>query len=118
MWQPEGHLGKLGNFPCYDPAKVCDGWGLQPSSFGDACKLAEVCSSSSNKLKAVSLLLLLAQDLVLPPMFSPHKYTQSPLLGGPPRERQIFAFFKGRLLTHVPKYSRGLRQFLDKYCSK
>ena len=22
VWQPEGHLGKLGNFPCYDPTKV------------------------------------------------------------------------------------------------
>ena len=62
--------------------------------------------------------MLLLQDLVLPPMFSPHKYSQSPLLGGAPRERHIFAFFKGRLLNNVPKYSRGLRQFLDKYCSE
>ncbi len=22
VWQPEGHVGKLGDFPCYDPSKV------------------------------------------------------------------------------------------------
>lgn len=22
VWQPEGHLGKLGAFPCYDPRKA------------------------------------------------------------------------------------------------
>lgn len=22
VWQPEGHVGKLGDFPCFDPKKV------------------------------------------------------------------------------------------------
>ena len=22
VWQPEGHLSKLGDYPCYDPKKV------------------------------------------------------------------------------------------------
>lgn len=72
VYQPEGHLHKLGRFACYDPAK----------------------------------------DLVVPPMFSPDKYPHTPMLGEPTRERDIFGFFRGRMLHYVPKFSRGIRQAL------
>ena len=35
------------------------------------------------------------QDLILPPMMSPHKLQESPLMGAPTRERSILGFFKG-----------------------
>ena len=35
------------------------------------------------------------QDLILPVMFSPHKYADAPVLGGAPREREFLAVFKG-----------------------
>lgn len=37
------------------------------------------------------------QDVILPVMFSPHKYAQSPNLGGPSRERKFLAVFKGAI---------------------
>ena len=37
------------------------------------------------------------QDLVIPPMTSAAKYSQSPLVGGPPKKHSIFAFFKASL---------------------
>ncbi|PSC76174.1 exostosin-like glycosyltransferase [Micractinium conductrix] len=73
VWQPEGHVGKLGDFPCYNPDK----------------------------------------DLILPPMMSPHKLQESPLMGAPTRERSILGFFKGRTQQANPAYSRGTRQFLE-----
>lgn len=60
--------------------------------------------------------LFLVQDLLLPAMFSPHKYVESPLFGAPDRERDIFAFFKGDLREDDKRliYSRGIRQKLAK----
>lgn len=52
------------------------------------------------------------QDLVIPPMFSPDKYPHTPMLGEPTRERDIFGFFRGRMLHHIPNFSRGIRQAL------
>lgn len=75
VWHPESHLEKLGNFPCYDPAK----------------------------------------DLVIPAMYTPYKYRESPLYAAPDRKRDIFAFFKGDLREADPLgvfYSRGIRQKL------
>ena len=55
------------------------------------------------------------QDLVIPPMCSPQKYSKSPMLGAPARERTILGFFKGRIQPNNPRYSRGIRQFLAKH---
>lgn len=52
------------------------------------------------------------QDIILPVMFSPQKYKESPLFGAPDTERYIFAFFKGELRAHDTVYSRGIRQTL------
>ena len=54
------------------------------------------------------------QDLVIPPMFSPKKYSDSPLFGAPQGERKILAYFKGDLRRDDARmiYSRGLRQKL------
>ncbi|KAL4419203.1 hypothetical protein ABPG77_000597 [Micractinium sp. CCAP 211/92] len=75
VWQPEGHVGKLGRFPCYNASK----------------------------------------DMIIPPMFSPDKYHDSPALGAEPRERHILGFFKGRLQFNNPPYSRGIRQHLTNF---
>lgn len=50
------------------------------------------------------------QDLVVPPMESPNKYSRSPLLGNPTRNRTVFAFFKGTL--HGNATAGGLPCFL------
>jgi len=57
-----------------------------------------------------------AKDILIPAMFSPHKYLHSPLFGAPDQERDIFALFKGDLRTRDTArgwmYSRGIRQRL------
>ena len=49
----------------------------------------------------------------MPLMFSPRKYSKSPMLGAPTRKRRVLGFFKGRMLHSSPAYSRGTRQFLN-----
>jgi hypothetical protein len=36
------------------------------------------------------------------------------MFGAPTRKRTIFAFHKGRTLQHLPQYSRGSRQKIEK----
>ena len=53
------------------------------------------------------------QDLVIPSFLSPELIGSSPLLGFPPKQRTMLAFFKGDMGQHrAPHYSRGLRQKL------
>ncbi|GAB4813993.1 hypothetical protein N2152v2_001039 [Parachlorella kessleri] len=51
-------------------------------------------------------------DVVLPMFSSPGRFQASPFLGAAPRDRSILAFFRGRLQTDNPAFSRGTRQFL------
>lgn len=67
-----------------------------------------------------SNLILILQDLVIPPMFSPRKYASSPFFGAPERPRDILAFFKGDVRKNDKRkvYSRGIRQNLTYYCER
>ena len=51
---------------------------------------------------------MLLQDLVVPSFKPPSHYAASPLVGKPPRERNILAFFRGDMGQHrLEWYSRG-----------
>eukprot|EP00798_Chlamydomonas_sp_ICE-L_P023547 gene23547-9071_t len=51
------------------------------------------------------------KDLVVPSFKAPSHYHESPLLGQPPRQRDILLFFKGNVGKHrLAHYSRGIRQ--------
>ena len=68
-----------------------------------------------------SLFFHFSQDLVIPAMYSPHKYMHSSLYGAPaPNSRDILAFFRGDLRADDKRmiYSRGIRQNLAKYAQK
>lgn len=48
---------------------------------------------------------------MVPSFKSPSHYRHSPLLGAPPRERDVFFYFRGDVgKRRLPNYSRGVRQ--------
>ena len=52
---------------------------------------------------------------MIPSFLSPDLLGASPLLGFPPRQRTMLAFFRGDMGRHrLPNYSRGLRQRLHR----
>ncbi|GLC34055.1 hypothetical protein PLESTB_000832400 [Pleodorina starrii] len=59
------------------------------------------------------------KDLVIPAFKQPDHYSASPLLGGPPLERDILLYFRGDVGLHRKKeYSRGVRQRLFKLAAE
>ncbi|GIL47978.1 hypothetical protein Vafri_4701 [Volvox africanus] len=53
------------------------------------------------------------KDLVIPSFKQPNHYRESPLLGKPAKQRDIFLFFRGDVgKNRMPMYSRGVRQKL------
>lgn len=121
VWQPEGHLWKLGRHPCYDPRKVpWLGWAAAGAGLGGpagqelgsrmaglrelphASRLAHsgaLAGALSRHPRwhatARPFIRPTPQDLILPVMFSPKKYADAPVLGGAPRKREFLAVFKG-----------------------
>ena len=56
-----------------------------------------------------------SQDLVIPAFVGLDQAGTSPLLGFPPKERTLLAFFRGDVgERRLPNYSRGLRQKLHR----
>lgn len=68
---------------------------------------AVYCDVTSKSLSVI-------QDLIIPILKHPAEFVNaSPLLGHPPRERDILCLFKGDVgKTRLRHYSRGIRQKL------
>ena len=63
--------------------------------------------------------LCLLQDLVIPAFVGLDKAGATPLLGFPPKQRSMLAFFRGDMgEKRLPNYSRGLRQKLARLAAE